>query len=118
MKGLDPVRIENKLELGVPDVNYVEGWIELKWVRRPPIRGGVLTLDHFTPHQQTWLTRRTHSKGRAFLLLKVSNEWLLFTGLSAAENLGKLTIEELRKVALKTWPKKLDDSELRELLTK
>lgn len=119
LKELDPVRVENRVEKGTPDVNYIEGWIELKWQRRAPKNGGILKLDHeFMLEQRVWAIRRHHLGGKVFLLLKVSNEWLLFHGHVAAEYLEYVTLEKLREVAIKTWYKKLNDKELREVLTK
>lgn len=117
LKGLDPVRVENRVELGTPDVNYIEGWVELK-IATAPKRGGILKIEHYTMEQRTWAIRRTHHGGRVFLLLKVGNEWLLFTGLCASEFLGKVDLNKLRQVAIKTWKIKLNDRELREILTK
>lgn len=117
--GLDPVRIENRCELGTPDVNLSEGtWIELKWCRSAPKRGGVLKIDHYTTEQHTWAIRRHHAGGRVFVLLKVSNEWLLFYGHTAPEFLGKVSLNELREKAIKVWLQKLNDAELKELIIK
>jgi hypothetical protein len=118
LRGLDPVRIENKLEKGVPDVNYVEGWVELKWVRKAPKNPEtILMIDHYTTEQRTWAIRRHHAKGKIFLLLKVGVWWMVLSGACAAEHLNKVTLEELRKVAIKTWYKKLNHAELRQILT-
>lgn len=119
LKGLDPIRVENRVELGTPDVNLATGcWIELKWQRKAPKRGGILRLNHdMTQEQRVWAIRRHHAGGKVFLLLKVSNEWLLFYGYTAAEYLGKVSLEKLREVAIKVWVQKLNDQELREILT-
>ena len=77
-KGFDAHRIENKIELGTPDVNYLHGWIELKYKSKWPVRGGILTVPHFTELQRRWLDRRQKCGGRAFVLLKVNKEWILF----------------------------------------
>lgn len=117
LKGLDPVRVENRVELGTPDVNYVEGWIELKNQKRKPRDADkIFILDHYTPEQSCWATRRAYAGGRVFLLLKVSNEWMLFMGHVAAEYLNKVSLNELRKVCIGRWVKKLNDQELRNLL--
>lgn len=113
---LDPIRIENKCEIGTPDVNYVEGWIELKIAVPPKRKDTILTIKHYTTEQRTWAIRRAHAGGRVWLFLKVSTEWLLFKGEIAAKYLGYVTLERLREVAIKTWKGKLNDQELREIL--
>lgn len=119
LKGLDPVRVENRCEVGTPDVNYTNGWIELKFHRKPPKRGGILILDHdMTTEQRVWAIRRDRAGGKVFLILKVSNIWILLKGIVAAEYLGKVSLEELKERAEKTWVQKLNDLELREILTK
>ena len=120
LKHLDPVRIENRLEKGTPDVNLATGeWLELKWQRKAPKRGGILKLDHdMTLEQRIWAIRRHHAGGKVYLLLKIGNEYLLFKGYVAAEFLGKLTLDQLREKAIGVWKVKLNDRELNELLKK
>lgn len=98
--GLDAHRIENKIELGTPDVNYLHGWIELKYKSKWPARGGILALPHFTALQRRWLDRRQKCGGRAFVLLKVNKEWILFEGATGSKVLGHLRKEELLTHAL------------------
>lgn len=98
--GLDAHRIENKIELGTPDVNYLHGWIELKYKSKWPVRGGILKVEHFTELQRRWLDRRQKCGGRAFVLLKVNKEWILFEGSTGAKTLGYLQKDELLKHAL------------------
>lgn len=99
-KGFDAHRIENKIELGTPDVNYLHGWIELKYKSKWPARGGILIVPHFTELQRRWLDRRQKCGGRAFVLLKVNKEWILFEGATGAKVLGHLRKEELLTHAL------------------
>jgi hypothetical protein len=104
IRSLDPVRVENPIVPGTPDVNYSRGWIELKFSERWPPRGGPLRVDHFTRQQRTWLTRRRKAGGLAFLLLKVGEtEWLLFDGAVAAAMLGQVPRERLYEVCLARW---------------
>jgi hypothetical protein len=77
---LDPQRVENGLGCGTPDVNYCEGWLELKRIEAWPARGGVVNLDRLEPGQVAWLLRRWLANGAAFLMLRVGRELLLFDG--------------------------------------
>lgn len=86
-EGLDPVRVENPAMPGTPDVNYVDGWIEMKAARGWPVKGGPLQLSHPpTAEQIAWLFRREAFGGKAWLVLSVgagtSREWFLFTARS------------------------------------
>ena len=113
IRSLDPVRVENPIVPGTPDVNYNQGWIELKFAERWPPRGGPLRLDHFTRQQRTWLTRRRKAGGRAFLLLKVGEtEWLLFDGAVAAKVLGHVEQDKLYRACLARWTRKPKTEEI------
>jgi len=120
MKPLDPVRIESRdTGSGIPDVNYIEGWMELKAVGRWPPRGGPLRVDHFTTEQRTWLTRRNLAGGKAFLMLKVGkDEWLLFEGRTAAALLGYEIQARLYEVCKARWTRLPRTEELWKCLTK
>lgn len=100
---LDPVRVETIMADGIPDVQYMDGWIELKFAPRWPVRGGVLRLDHYTQEQKTWGLRRWHAGGLSFLLLKAKHDWMLFDGWTAFNHVGKGNRTQLRRVALKTY---------------
>lgn len=92
---LDPHRVENAVALGMPDVNYRDGWIELKYAPEWPKRGGPLRIPHYTPQQRVWLLRRWRARGNAFLLLRVNgSEFFLFDGVTA-QDVGELTREQL-----------------------
>lgn len=112
LKPWDRMRVENPALPGTPDVNYCcgegkEGWIELKQVDAWPKRTGTpLRIPHFTPQQRVWLTRRRYKGGRAYVLLQVSNDFLLFSGTVAAEILGDTTRSELIKKTIAHWESK------------
>lgn len=108
LKPVDPVRIESRATgSGIPDVNYTQGWIELKFADRWPPRGGPLRVDHFTAAQRAWHVRRRKAGGRSFVLLKVgTSEWLLFDGAVAAVELGNVPRERLYEICKARWTRK------------
>lgn len=117
LAGLDPVRVENPAHPGTPDVNYKEGWIELKFIAEWPKRANtIVRVPHFTPQQRSWLLRRSKAGGRVFMLMRVESDWLLFEGGLAAKIVGKVPRAGLEHFALKVWRKKLEAEELRECL--
>lgn len=117
LKQYDPIPVENPAYPGTPDLNYIEGWLELKYAERWPLRGGILRIEHYTPQQKVWGIRRQMSGGRTHLLLQVGQEWLLFDSITAAEYVGKSSREELIAVAQKVWHKGIKDKKefIREL---
>lgn len=118
LKPLHPVRVENPMLPGTPDVNIVPGWIELKYAARWPSKGGPLRLDHFTKQQKTWLIRRRRAGGKAWVLLKVgAMEWLLFDGMHAALYLGKESREKLYEIAIARWTRKPTSEKLLKCLS-
>lgn len=115
---LDAVAIENSAGLGTPDVNYVEGWIELKWLRRWPARADtVVQIDHYKREQRIFALRRRRAGGNCWLLLQVRQQWLLFDGVVAARLIGKATAKQLHDEAHKVWPRGLDKKELIECVS-
>lgn len=123
---LDPVRVENPIHPGTPDVNLCDGmWIELKSIEAWPAREtSNVAIRHFTPQQRVWLYRRwKYAPGSTRLLLEVRSvrEWLLFDGDVAAKIVGRSPMAEHRKQArvvfgtheLSTLPKILGDVTVR-----
>ncbi len=102
LKRLDAVAVENPAYPGTPDVNYIGGWIELKYMRVWTHGAGVVKIHHFTPQQRAWLHRRWRKGGAVWLLLKVGTQWLLFDGATAATKVGKTTRLELERLAKHT----------------
>lgn len=103
LKLLDAVAVENPARAGTPDVNYVEGWIELKVERRWPVKDDTpLRLKKYTDQQKTWLRRRWSKGGNCFLLLQVGREILLFRG-EDAHHIGTLPRAQLRLLACRSW---------------
>lgn len=100
---LDAVPVENPACPGTPDINYIGGWLELKYVKRWPSRGGNLRIKHFTPQQRIWLRRRCMKGGVVHLLLQVGRTWVLFGGEVASIAIGEGSKEELLNIAEHVW---------------
>lgn len=123
LRGWDPISVENPAHPGTPDVNFAGGWLELKAIGRWPARPDtIVRVDHFTPQQRVWLTRRWRCDRRAWVLMRVGgwqdtrSTWLLFAGDVAAEHLGKVPRAQLLEVALAAWSPKLDVPAFRALV--
>lgn len=88
---LHPIRVENPIHPGTPDVNVVNGaWIELKSMEAWPVKPTtVFRIPHYTPQQRVWLYERWRAGGACFLLLEVQDEWFLYDGDFAAQNVGR-----------------------------
>lgn len=96
------IRIENTVGKGTPDVNgcfkhngmEVDAWIELKALEDWPVRATTpVRLPHFTSEQKQWLLDRALAGGRAFLFVRVSREYFLFTA-ARAQTVEQLTREQ------------------------
>ena len=106
----DPISVENPAYPGTPDVNYADGWIELKQLEKWPARlDTVASIAHYTQQQRVWLRRRWLISHNAWLLLAVGRDWLLFDGLTAFQKVGKVTKSELFDVAFCAWTGQPDD---------
>lgn len=80
--GMDLQRHEDYLSAGIPDVSFgvdgVDGWLELKWLPRWPVRPDTLPRFKLTPIQQRWLTRRgERGGGSVFVLAGIGTERIL-----------------------------------------
>ena len=95
------VRIENRLELGTPDVYYNaigrNGWLELKHVPAWPARKTTkVVIDHLTLEQITWAEAELKAGGRMWYLLQAERTYLLLTPAVAREIYeGSLTSAEI-----------------------
>lgn len=105
LRSRDAVAVENPVCPGTPDVNYRDGWLELKQLARWPRNADVapVLIPHYSPEQRLWLLKRTAAAGVAALLLKVGSEWLLFDGKTSAALVGRVPRPELRSRAYRTW---------------
>jgi len=105
LRAWDAVAVENPAYPGTPDVNYLLGWIELKWMRSWPKNASKnpVLIPHFTAQQRVWLKRRWNRYGNSHVLLKAGKDWLLFRGHIAADKLGRATKSELLECSRYSW---------------
>ena len=106
---------------GTPDIAYVGGWIECKATEQWPARPETpVQLDHdLSKQQRIWLIKWHCVNGRAFVMLNIAGEWLLFRGIVATVILGGKeagTRRVLYKNALATWNRTPKTEELLPLL--
>ena len=87
--GLDARPVENAVDIGYPDIEYIGGLLELKQIDAWPKKIETpLRCEHYTQEQRIWHERRWHAGGAIYVLLQVGPEFLLFTGPTAANLLG------------------------------
>lgn len=100
--GLDATSVENPAYPGTPDIQFIDGWIECKYLEDwPKKEETTVRIPHFTQQQRVWLLRRwlevtkkaTLRKiyGAGWLVLYVAStkDWLVFNGEIAARHVAK-----------------------------
>jgi hypothetical protein len=104
---------------GTPDIATTMGPIECKATNQWPARADtIVKLDHdMTPGQRIFMIKWNRVNGRAWVMLNIAGEWLLFDGLTAARHLGKVTRVELYDLALDCWQRTPKTEELVALLS-
>jgi hypothetical protein len=106
LAALDPVRVENAVGDGTPDVNYTHGWIELKRVPSWPARASTSVHIEVRTLQAVFLVNRWRAGGLSWVMAQVASEWLLFPGLDASALRVGLPAPVVRRTAIwttKTW---------------
>jgi hypothetical protein len=116
LRDLDAVAIESRgTGIGIPDVNYIGGWIECKWLREWPKNADtrpVIFSHPLTIEQGIWLYRRSLKGGTCFVCCQVGREWFFFDGLTIKERFNKMTRGEMVQEALLYFDKGLDSVKL------
>ena len=119
LKNLHPIAVENVTRAGTPDINYVYGWLELKYLREWPKKARtIVQIPHYTREQRTWAIRRAVCGGRVHLLLRAEDDWLLLPQPWAAMYVGKVGKAALIEAAECYWLGRLGAQELLEWLSK
>jgi hypothetical protein len=118
LSSLHAISVENPVLPGTPDVNYVEGWLELKWLREWPASGGTpVRFNHWTPQQKVWHLLRRKAGGQCWVLIQCKREWILLAGEVAALHLHDVTRGQLYELATHRWPDGLNEKELRDCVS-
>lgn len=111
-------RLEPALGSGLPDVFYclagVCGFIELKYLKKWPVRDTTGTTLGVTAAQRLWLGGLAKAGGRSFVLVRIEEEWLL---IPAYAGLDKATREEWCMRALIHTTGGMDWDRLMDILT-
>lgn len=114
-------RIENRLNSGTPDVSYstnVHGWMELKYLPAAPKKDStVMQVRHFTPEQRNWITRHGRRTGLVFVFMRIASTFMLFDW-SKAREIGTVTFDGHKKMAVKMWESAVDWDEFADLISK
>lgn len=97
--GQDATSVENPACPGTPDVQFIDGWLELKYLETWPKRAETtVRIEHFTPQQRVWLLRRWVAEvnlripdPHCWLLLYVAEtrQHLLFDAKTASRRVAK-----------------------------
>lgn len=119
LKDLDAKPIENPMRAGTPDINYIDGWIECKWMRRWPkgCNENPVSFTHpLSKEQGIWLNRRWKKGGRCYVALQVKREWFFFAGSNVQEYFGKVSRLQLIQYAALYFDNGLNDKKLIEFL--
>lgn len=101
LRSLDARPVSNALDVGMPDVNYNGGWIELKvcpgglteWAEK----NKAFDIPLYTPQQRAWALRRHARGGNVWLLFKYGRECFLIPGQFAARFMGQRSLHEWRQ---------------------
>lgn len=101
---LDAIPVDNPRKPGTPDINYIEGWLELKylpaWPKKPET---IVRIPCWTNKQGIRHYMRTLKGGKSFVLLQVGTDYLLFEGGTAYMFFGELVESAMKKFAIATW---------------
>lgn len=115
LASLDAVPIENCVGSGTPDINFIGGWIECKWLKSWPKRAETnpVRFPHpLTKSQGFWLARRWNRGGVTLVCAQVRREWFFFSGATAKDLFGNMKRPEMISEALLYFPNGLDKDRL------
>lgn len=70
LKGRHPFRVENPCLPGTPDIAYVGGWIECKYLAKMP-KSGIAKIRHWRPEQAAFAKAHEAAGGIVYLIAQV-----------------------------------------------
>jgi hypothetical protein len=113
LKPLHGVSVENNVGQGTPDVNFAEGWIELKYLHDWPKIPQSKVPFKYRPAQGAWMARRASQGGNCWWLLQVRSVYLLINAknMRGSAPIGELNRSELMRKATKCWHGTLPQAE-------
>ena len=94
--------VENRgVAPGTPDINYVGGWIECKYIKQWPSRVSTkVKVRKFTNQQRWWHLHRRVAGGTSWFLLRVGvKTWVLLDGATAAINVDNVSKKKLLELS-------------------
>lgn len=96
IRHLDPVRVENVVGPGFPDIEYIGGTIESKLIQRWPKRvDTIVRVPHYRPDQRAWHVKRRKAGGRCHVVIQVDTTVFVFDAFIAAQGLGFWTRQQM-----------------------
>jgi len=102
LSNVHAIAVENPVLPGTPDINYIGGWIETKWLRNWPVNEDTLVrIEHFTPQQRVWHIKRRLAGGTSWVLLQCKRDWILLDGAVAAIHLNQCDRATLYELAIR-----------------
>lgn len=113
---------EDQFSEGIPDLSFgsrgVNGWIELKFIEKYPIKLTTpIKPKKYTPEQVNWLTKRGKKGGLCWVLVKVAEDFFLFSFGQARRVRAGMTREEYRKFSVMVWTRSIDPDQFIEVIT-
>ncbi len=117
---LDAVPIENMLRAGTPDVNFLYGWIECKYMKfwpRNAEKNPVRFPHPLTKEQCLWIKRRCKRGGLCYVAIQVSRDWFFFKGTAITDLFNNMTKPQMIEKCDLYMKSGLDKEELIKWLT-
>lgn len=108
LRPLDAVAIESPMTgLGIPDVNYIGGWIECKYLKYWPkscLEEPVKFQHPLSQQQKVWITRRSRAGGTVWVACQVARSWFFFNGMVMVSRWDQLTRPQMEYESAQHYP--------------